>query len=230
MSKYFAEYLESTQSFSMTSPAYTKEINGVAERRIAMICELIRCSLFLANAPISFWEYAISHAASTLNLTLRGTAKQTPLEILTRRKHSSATHLPFGCAAIVAKQTSTRENTIVPRGEAGIHLGRDQRQHGSYKIWTQSNSSIVNSANVGFDEETFSWYSHGINSKNNRTPPRSIISAHRNRSVIKRHDRSNKIQNDMREHAHARAISSSMHHPSTFKPVLHLFSGRNRPD
>ena len=69
---------------------------------------------------------------------------------------------------------------------------------------------------------------HGINSKNNRTLPHSIISAHRNRSVIKHHDRKNEIHKDMREHA--RAVSSSMHHPSTLQPVLHLFSGINHPD
>ena len=83
MSEFFDDYLQSTQCILHYLPGVCK--GDQRSRRTPHrhdFRDRLRYSLLLSNAPTSFWEYAIVHAASNLNLTLRGAAtRNAPLEI-----------------------------------------------------------------------------------------------------------------------------------------------------
>ena len=80
------------------------------------------------------WEYAVVHAANCLNSTVQGKDNLPPLEVVTGSTQRVINHLPFGCAAVVTTQVSTRASKLVPRGEEGVYVGQDPQIIGSYLI------------------------------------------------------------------------------------------------
>eukprot|EP00965_Chrysotila_dentata_P260823 6214045-Pleurochrysis_carterae.AAC.6 len=65
----FSDFLASRGVHSTTCPPSEHQLNGVAERAIRSIMELTRSSLVASGAPISFWDYAVTHAVDILTRT-----------------------------------------------------------------------------------------------------------------------------------------------------------------
>lgn len=92
------------------SPAYTKDPNGIAERYIGLIFEIVRSTLVASGAPLSFWDCCALHAVDVLNRVLHGhlnalaDPEKTAFELLTLHKPSI---LELPPASAVAHTSST---------------------------------------------------------------------------------------------------------------------------
>eukprot|EP00965_Chrysotila_dentata_P170880 5640122-Pleurochrysis_carterae.AAC.1 len=67
--------------------------------------ELARSNITAANAPSSFWDYAVEHAVDVLNRTCGppGQTSTSSYEVLTGIKPAIMPIMPFGCRAFAVK-------------------------------------------------------------------------------------------------------------------------------
>jgi len=247
MSADFEMFLRGKGIAHTTSRACAKAINGVAERRIGMITDIARYYMLLSGAPPAFWPYAIQHAAGALNFVVHGGSAAPPLEIITGSRQRVMNHLPFGCAAVITRQVRERDNRLVARGEAGIYVGRAPGIIGAYLVWLPARGNITATADVRFDDEAFPWAVGA-----GKSHPPSIVTANRLRLEALRAARQG--INDSPPsvdpllptsttdspplqppppHLIPSTIATPLRPPDALpplRPVLHLFSGRSRPN
>ena len=69
ISREFREFLDDEAIASSTCPPHVHSLNGVAERAIRSIMELVRSNLVASRCPASFWPYLVDHALDVLNRT-----------------------------------------------------------------------------------------------------------------------------------------------------------------
>lgn len=105
-------------------PAYTHELNGVAERYNRTIMDRARCLLAEAKLNKCYWPECIKTAAYLGNRSLTNTSiKKTPYEIFFDRK-PDVTHLKiFGSEAFVRIPEQKRTSKLNPKAEKGILVG-----------------------------------------------------------------------------------------------------------
>ena len=104
LSRQFEELLADETMEHTRCPAHVHQLNGVAERSIRSVLELVRANLEASKAPVGFWPYMVEHAVDCLNRTTGppGTDK-TAYEMLTGSKPKLMAILPFGCRAYAVK-------------------------------------------------------------------------------------------------------------------------------
>eukprot|EP00965_Chrysotila_dentata_P059364 1969893-Pleurochrysis_carterae.AAC.1 len=74
--------------------------------------ELTRSPLTASAAPITFWDYAVTHAVDILNRTSGSpNANASSYEMLTCEKPRIMSILPFGCRAFAVKPRSAYSKT-----------------------------------------------------------------------------------------------------------------------
>ena len=67
MSREFTEYLEDESIARTTCPPHVHQLNGVAERSIRSIMEIVRATREASECPIGFWPHLVEHAVDVLN-------------------------------------------------------------------------------------------------------------------------------------------------------------------
>ena len=67
LSQEFAEFLDQELVTQTTCPPHVHQLNGVAERSIRSIMELVRATRVASAAPIGFWPHLVEHAVDVLN-------------------------------------------------------------------------------------------------------------------------------------------------------------------
>ena len=133
----FKEYCDAHNIAFTTCPAYTHQLNGVAERAVGTIATCIRTSLLSSGAPASFWAYAALHACDILNRTTGPPgSSMSSHEALTGAKPSVMDILPFGCRTYVVQP---RVLDGFSRAEdapswLGINLGKHHVSPGHYHV------------------------------------------------------------------------------------------------
>jgi len=136
------------------APAYTPELNAIAERVNRTIEDASRSMLIQANLPTCLWPFAVKHVVYVRNRVAHSTTNQTPYSLVTGEKPNLKNVRVFGCAAFVFKQPEGRK--FDPRAIEGVLL--EIMDHGVYKVLVKEEHdlySIVESKHVTFDESRF---------------------------------------------------------------------------
>ena len=159
VSRDFADFCDSEGIEHTTSPPYVSDLNGVAERAIRTIMEMVRAALVSSGAPVSFWDSAANHVVDILNRTTGPPdSNKSAWEVATGLKPKIMGIFPFGCRAYTIKPRHEVSKTgIDAHTWVGINLGCTQSQPGSYTVWLPQYSKVVTTSNVWFDESLMPW-------------------------------------------------------------------------
>ena len=148
------------------SPPATPELNGLAERYIRTLKEMVRTMLIAANAPTFLWGECLLYSVYIVNRLPRrykvGDDKKSTVAVpinlwrgrVMREAHSSIR--VWGCAAypLSVGALNKTDDTLGVKASMHVFLGVDE-QYNCYRLGTLPHYKIVLSANVSFDEETF---------------------------------------------------------------------------
>ena len=142
-----------------TTPAYTPQLNGVAERKNRTILDMARSLLKAKKLPKQYWAEAVSCAVYLLNRcptkSLQGVI---PEEAWSGHK-PSVTHLRvFGCVAY-AKIPDARRRKLDDKSEKCIFVGYGERRMG-YRLYNPITKKVITSRDVIFEEDK-SWEWNG---------------------------------------------------------------------
>ena len=161
MSRQFEEFLADSNIHHTTSPPHVHQLNGVAERSIKSIMDLVRAVRVDSACPMCFWDYLAEHACDVLNrTTCPGKAESSCYECLTGEKPKVMHIMPVGCRAFAVKPSVSKTN-IEPKSWKGINLGRNSQSPGAYNVWVPSESRVVVTSDVFFDETFMAWLPQG---------------------------------------------------------------------
>jgi hypothetical protein len=138
-----------------TTPAYTPQLNDVAERKNRTILDMARSLLKAKKLPKQYWAEAVSCAVYLLNrCPTRSLQAVTPQEAWSGHK-PSVTHLRvFGCVAY-AKIPDARRTKLDDKSEKCIFIGYGDRRMG-YKLYNPITKKVIMSRDVIFEEDK-SW-------------------------------------------------------------------------
>lgn len=129
-------------------PAYTHQLNGVAERFNRTIMDRARCLMSEAKLNKCYWPECVLTAAYLGNRLLTNTAeRKSPYEIFYGRKPDVRYLKIFGSKCFVRVPEETRTSKLNPKGIQGILVGYTDT---GYKILV--NDKIVISRHVTFIE------------------------------------------------------------------------------
>jgi hypothetical protein len=163
LSRDFTEFLCQESIAQTTCPPHVHQLNGVAERAIRSIMEVVRASLLSGNVPVSFWPEALEHAVDILNRTTGPPDDSvSSYERVTGEKPKVMGILPLGCRVYALKPESQTQKTVPEaRAWAGVNLGRSSRSPGAYKVWLPNQGKLVITSEVFFDEMQMPWRAKG---------------------------------------------------------------------
>ena len=179
LSREFDEFLDQESILRTTCPPHVHQLNGVAERAIRSIMEVVRATREASQCPIGFWPHLVEHAVDVLNRTTGppygdredgGTGdggtdasyEMTAYEHVVGEPARILTILPIGCRAYAVKPVGSFSKTdIEPRGWSGINLGKSSVIPSAYNIWLPDEGKIIQTSEVYFDESLFPWRPKG---------------------------------------------------------------------
>jgi len=172
LSRQFEELLADETMEHTRCPAHVHQLNGVAERSIRSVLEIVRANIEASGAPIGFWPYIVEHAVDCLNRTTGPPdAGKTAYEMLTGDKPKVMTILPFGCRAYAVKpRAAFLKSNFASRAWTGLNLGRARHTPGAYNIWLPAEGKVVCTSEVYFDEGVMPWRPKGDQRIGNSMP------------------------------------------------------------
>jgi len=137
------------------TPAYTPQLNGVAERKNRTILDMARSLLKANKLPKQYWAEAVSCAMYLLNCCPTRSLQVVTLEEVWSGHKLSVTHLRvFGCVAYV-KIPDARRTKLNDKSEKYIFVGYGDRRMG-YKLYNPITKMVIMSRDVIFEEDK-SW-------------------------------------------------------------------------
>lgn len=139
------------QTFTTTSsPAH----NGICERMIGILLEMMRAMLSESGAPHELWGEAIVHAAFVRNRTpLPSRNFNIPAQVLTGKRPDVSKLRVFGCDAFVHVLDAKRGDTQ-SRCVKGLYIGVSAQQN-ALRVMVPSEGKIVVSRDVKTNESSF---------------------------------------------------------------------------
>jgi transposase InsO family protein len=147
----FNDYLRAHGITRQTTPAYTPEHNGVAERANRTLVESAKCMLHTAQLPPAYWALALATAAFLRNRSpTRALQRMTPYEAWTGVKPSLAGLRVFGCLAYVHIPKANRTK-LEYKARPCILVGYSM-QSKAYLCYDRVRDSIITSRDVEFAE------------------------------------------------------------------------------
>ena len=159
LSREFTEYLEEESITRTTCPPHVHQLNGVAERAIRSIMEVVRATREASACPIGFWPHMVEHAVDVLNRVTGPPIDsvhelKSAYEVVTGEKPKILNVMPVGCRAYAVKPpTAYTKSGFESRAWAGICLGRSSTIPGAYNIWLPcSQHKLIQTSEVYFDE------------------------------------------------------------------------------
>jgi transposase InsO family protein len=133
---------------------YTFAQNGRAERMIRTTTNMLRCLLFQASLPASYWAEALHTATHLLNrLPLKAVRHPTPHFALYGTTPSYDHLRLFGCACY-PNTSATAPRKLSPRSTRCLFLGYSP-DHKGYRCLDLTSHRIIISRHVIFDEDVF---------------------------------------------------------------------------
>lgn len=139
------------------SPPYTHECNGVCERANRTLMEAVRCLLFDAGLPPSFWAEALLTAVYVRNRCFTSALKkpQTPWSAWSDTPTDLSNLRIFGSLVYVHVESHDR-NKLQPTSVPGVFVGYTQDRK-SYRVWIHSAKAVHVTRHVTFDESQRGW-------------------------------------------------------------------------
>lgn len=131
---------------------YTPEQNGLAERFNRTIMERVRCLLFEAGLPKSFWGEAVLVATRIINASYNSATKGVPDEIWFDRPVDYSRFKTFGCQAMAHIPNQRRKKLDVKSTEC-IFIGYADDTKG-YRLLDPSTQKVIISRDVLFFEDS----------------------------------------------------------------------------
>ncbi|EGD76396.1 hypothetical protein PTSG_12601 [Salpingoeca rosetta] len=131
------------------SPPYTQAQNGIVERQVRTLSDMVRAMITGAGLDASYWSLACNHALHILNNMPRPSLHgKTPLQIVTGSlpKHVPQLHI-FGQPAVV--HISTQRGRLQPKGRRGIYVGYNSSSN-SHLVYFADTNTVVSSIHVRF--------------------------------------------------------------------------------
>ena len=139
----------------LQSVPHTPQQNGWAERFMRTIMDKAEAMRHEACIPQSWWEFSVLHALHCYNRTpLRRLKWQTPYTVLNGQIPDLSHLQVFGCGAYVRIPKETRANTLSPKSELMIYLGRPEGIKGN-TFMRLSNTTLFTSDTALFDETIY---------------------------------------------------------------------------
>jgi hypothetical protein len=133
---------------------YTSAQNGRAERMIRTTTNMIRCLLFQASLPATYWAEALHTATHLLNrLPSKAVSHPTPHFALYSTAPSYDHLRVFGCACY-PNISATAPNKLSPRSTRCLFLGYSP-DHKGYQCLDLTSHRIIISRHVVFDKDVF---------------------------------------------------------------------------
>ena len=172
LSHEFNEYLDSESITRTTCPPHVHQLNGVAERSIRSIMEIVRATREASQCPIGFWPHLVEHAVDVLNRTTGppridgednhaerdASPEMSSYQHVTGKAPKILTILPLGCRAYAVKPVgSFIKSSFESRAWSGINLGSSSTIPGAYNIWLPVQHKVIQTSEVYFDESLFPW-------------------------------------------------------------------------
>lgn len=135
-----------------TSPPYSHESNGVAERFNRTITNMVRCMIM--NHPKTLWGEAFATAVYLKNRLPHSALKDknlTPFEALKGNKPSINHLIPFGRTSYVHIPVESRPpgTKLAPRADEGIFVGYTDSDK-IVRIWVPSKNKVVTTRHVTY--------------------------------------------------------------------------------
>ncbi|KAH9095789.1 hypothetical protein LEN26_017690 [Aphanomyces euteiches] len=151
----FEDYCKTHGILQHFSPAYTPELNGLAERMNRTQVESARCMLEHAGLPREYWAEAITIAAHIRNRMPTHAIQdmKSPFEVVTGSKPKIEHFKVFGCEAF-ARVPKEKRKKFDAKTVRCRFLGYDLFNNG-YRLEDLSTGRILISCDVKFNESNF---------------------------------------------------------------------------
>jgi hypothetical protein len=141
-------------AFSCVSRAPTPPPRTAGQRMIRTTTNMIRCLLFQANLPASYWAEALHTATHLLNrLPSKAVSHPTPYFALYGTAPTYDHLRVFGCACY-PNTSATAPHKLSPRSTRCLFLGYSF-DHKGYRCLDLASHRIIISRHVVFDEDVF---------------------------------------------------------------------------
>jgi transposase InsO family protein len=133
------------------TPAYTPQLNGVAERLNRTLMDKVRSMVAARHVPTVFWAEAISTANFLRNRSpTKVLGNKTPLETLTNKRPSAINLRTFGCLCYIT--VVSRKKKLDSRSKPGMFLGYAPESN-CWRIWDVEMRQVILSRDVRFMED-----------------------------------------------------------------------------
>ena len=138
-----------------TSAAYEHSQNGLAERSIRSIMEMVRTFLADSALPLTFWDEAFMCAVFLINRlpSTSNPGSRSPYEMRYGRVADMRRLRPFGvvCHVLYNPDKQKRRGKLATRSEPGVMVGYDDDQGTrAYRIYLPRNRRVVAAVQVRF--------------------------------------------------------------------------------
>jgi transposase InsO family protein len=133
------------------SSPYTRQQNGVAERKNQTLIDMARTMLAEFKSPYNFWAEAINTAWHASNrLYLRKGLNKTPYEILIGKKPNIKYFRVFGCKCFYLKK-GVHLSKFDTKALEVTFVGYTAESH-AFRIFDKLSARVFEVCNVRFDE------------------------------------------------------------------------------
>lgn len=132
-----------------TTPRYTPEFNGVAERHVRTIKEMAAAMLATSGLGHGYWDYALKYAGMVLMKINFGEDGVSAYERLTGRDSGIESIRQFGeyCFAHIPQETRFKSDMEIPKAELGRFVGMDEGASG-WMVRLETTGKVVRSRDV----------------------------------------------------------------------------------
>lgn len=169
----FRFYLEANGTTITQTTASTPQHNGIAERMIRTLFDLVRCLLVEAEAAETLWGEAIVWAAHLYNTTPHPVSGDVPpYTRLMNYRYNVHKLRVWGCDAFV-QQLPHEQSKLLPRTWTGIFVGYHEKT-AAYRVMDPKTGVVYNSGDVCFGERSFTQMK-GFSNARAEAPATTVI-------------------------------------------------------
>ncbi|MBW0538379.1 hypothetical protein O181_078094 [Austropuccinia psidii MF-1] len=155
VNNFFDDFLKQHGIVHEKSMPYEHHQNGKIERTNRAILEIAQTSLLATNLEAGLWPFAFKHAAWIYNWTLHGDSKQTPYEIVSKKKPSLLPLRTFGSKSYIHDHNYCKD--LSARAIVGYHPGIAPDSKG-WLFWIPKSRRVARASSVKFDKGNFFPY------------------------------------------------------------------------
>jgi hypothetical protein len=151
----FQDYLKDQGIEDQTTAGYSSESNGSAESHLRILGMIARSMMAHASLPKKYWGSAILTANYIYNRTFIPKLQKTPFEALLNIKPRVDHFRIFGCKCVMYIPSKKRTK-MEPTGKICRFVGYGDKSL-TYKLWDGQAFKLVESRDVRFFEDCFSF-------------------------------------------------------------------------